>query len=179
MTWQCICPYHFSFLLFITLSNADIQLIIVELISESQVTFQDFPAEIILIIFVYTLPEGVLDQKQPNMKITPMLLCHICSQWQSNALQLPRLWMCLYHVIHITPCMKQELGLLNRVIHPAIEFLEWWCCNLGPNHPFDFHCDAKIEGSYVHQEVKIDCLFKSTSWSLSSTWHSTSTSTIM
>jgi hypothetical protein len=42
-----------------------------ELTSEPQVTFQDFPAEIFEKVFVYTLPDDALDKKQPNMRITP------------------------------------------------------------------------------------------------------------
>jgi hypothetical protein len=136
-----------------SLSNGDTQLMTVKLqaVSGSRVNFQDFPTEIILIIFVYTLPDDALDQKQPNTKIAPMLLCHVCPEWRSIALQLPRLWMCLYHVVRITvPCVKQELGLLKWGIHPAaLEFLIWWRRNLGSKHLFHFHCDASLEGSYA------------------------------
>jgi hypothetical protein len=122
----------------------------------SKVTFQDFPVEIFEIIFVCTLPDDVLDQKQPNTKIAPMLLCHVCSQWRSIALQLPKLWMCLYHVIRILPCMSSPSVVpLNKRIHPnAVEFLEWWWCNLSINRPFDFRCDGKFEIPHVHPELE-------------------------
>ena len=129
-----------------------------ELTLESQVTFQDFPAEIFEIIFVCALPDDVLDQKQPNTKIAPMLLCHICSQWRSIALQLPRLWMCLYHFIRIPPCMSYGSVVpvpLNKRIRPnAAEFLQWWWCNLSVNRSFHFRCDGRFEGWYVHPDVE-------------------------
>lgn len=129
-----------------------------ELTLESQVTFQDFPAEIFEIIFVGALPDDVLDQKQPNTKIAPMLLCHICSQWRSIALQLPRLWMCLYHFIRIPPCMSYGSVVpvpLNKRIRPnAAEFLQWWWCNLSVNRSFHFRCDGRFEGWYVHPDVE-------------------------
>jgi len=97
-----------------------------QIASKPPVAFQDFPAEIIEEVFDYCLPDNTLDQKQPNVRIAPMLLCHVCSQWRSIALQSPKLWMCLYHVVRVPLYQKEESGLLQKGIHPTnLEFLEW------------------------------------------------------
>jgi len=116
--------------------------------SERQITFQDFPAEILAKIFVDTLPDDALEKRQPNVRISPLLLCHVCSRWRSIALQLPRLWMCLYCLVRIPSYILTESGLLRRGIHPiSREFLEWWWCNLGKNYPFHFRLHSGFEPS--------------------------------
>ena len=129
---------------------------LLEAASEPRVAFQDFPAEIIEKVFHYCLPDEALDKKQNNARIAPMLLCHVCSQWRSIALQSPRLWMCLFHIVRIPSYMKEESGLLKKGIHPTnLEFLEWWWCNLGANHPFHWRFHVKFEGSYFNPEDRM------------------------
>ena len=115
---------------------------------EPQVTFQDLPTEILANIFVETLPDDALEKSQPNVRISPMLLCQVCSRWRSIALQLPRLWMCLYHLVRVPSFVLTKSGFLNRGIHPiSREFLEWWWCNLGKNYPFHFRFHSGFERS--------------------------------
>ena len=117
--------------------------------------WQDLPTEILANIFVYTLPDDALEKAQPNVRISPMLLCHVCSKWRSIALQLPRLWMCLYHFVRVLSYVKKESGLLRRGIDPiSREFLEWWWCNLGKNYPFHFRLHAGFgRWSFIPEEA--------------------------
>ena len=120
--------------------------------SEPRVAFQDLPAEIIEEVFVYSLPDDALDQKQPNVRIAPMLLCHVCLQWRSIARQSPRLWRCLFNVVRI-PSYREELQLLKNGVQPTnLKFLEWWRCNLSANHPFHLRFYVHFEGSFFFLE---------------------------
>jgi hypothetical protein len=112
--------------------------------SDPRVTFQDFPVEIIHLIFVYSLPDDPLDHKQPDIRIAPMLLCRVCSQWRSIALQSPGLWAYLHHHVRAIGDKEQEMWLRTGSYHipVALEFLEWWRCNLNANHPFHFRLYA-------------------------------------
>ncbi|KIM43460.1 hypothetical protein M413DRAFT_443392 [Hebeloma cylindrosporum] len=118
------------------------------------VTFQEFPVEIINIIFVYTLPNDALDHEQPNIRISPMLLCYVCSQWRSIALRLPALWAHLYYSVPAPQSKEQESGSIQTSAH---EFLEWWSCNLGPNYPFRFRLyTMEAKRQYVQDRIYIN-----------------------
>ena len=95
-------------------------------------TFQDFPPEIIGEVFLHSLPDNVLEQRQPSVRIAPMLLCQVCSKWRSIALQLPQLWMRLFHVSHFSN--RGDSGIFLEGIRSSdLEFLAWWRSNLGEN----------------------------------------------
>ena len=108
--------------------------------SYSRVTLQDFPVEIIHLIFVYSLPDDPLDHKQPDIRIAPMLLCRVCSQWRSIAFQSPGLWAYLYHCISTIP--GEEPVRRTRIYPIDLEFLEWWRWNLNETHAFHFRLNA-------------------------------------
>ena len=131
-----------------------------------RVTFQDFPVEIIRIIFVYSLPDDPLDHKQPDIRIAPMLLCRVCSQWRSIALQSPGLWAYLHYCVRALRYRGVETGFsLNRIypVPVALEFLKWWWSNLNANHPFHFRFYAYSkgpiflpkDGSHVQQHILV------------------------
>jgi hypothetical protein len=131
--------------------------------SDPRVTFQDLPVEIIHLLFVYSLPDNPLDHKQPDLRIAPMLLCRVCSQWRSIALKSPGLWAYLHHRV---PLPKQEMLRRTGIYPIALDFLKWWRCNLNENHPFHFRfyadCNQQIlrpEGRPLVQEHILVTLF--------------------
>jgi hypothetical protein len=128
----------------------------VQAASETRVNFQNLPAELIENVFVHSLPDNALDQKQPNVRIAPMLLCHVCSQWRTIARELPRLWRCLFHVVRILTHQKASKPLKEGIQHANLEFLEWWWCNLSANHPFHLRFHINFEGIFYYPE---DVLF--------------------
>ena len=94
--------------------------------------FQDFPPEIIGEVFLHSLPDNILERRQPSVRIAPMLLCHVCSNWRSIALRLPQLWMRLFHVSHFSN--RGNSGIFVDGIRSSdLEFLAWWRSNLGEN----------------------------------------------
>ena len=107
------------------------------------VAFRDFPPEIIEEVFFHLPPDNVLDWKQPDVTIAPILLCHVCSQWRFIALQSRRLWMRLYRIVRLISSMRNRL---KSEIHPLdLGFLGWWRSNLGAN-PLHLRFDIKFEG---------------------------------
>ncbi|KAF8189066.1 hypothetical protein BJ912DRAFT_804153, partial [Pholiota molesta] len=50
------------------------------------------PRDVLLEIFTHCLPRRPLAIQRSNMRIAPMLLCHICSSWRRIALACPTLW---------------------------------------------------------------------------------------
>ncbi|KIM43458.1 hypothetical protein M413DRAFT_443391 [Hebeloma cylindrosporum] len=125
-----------------------------------RLTLQLFPVEIINIIFIYTLPDDALDHEQPDIRVSPMLLCHVCSRWRSIALRLPALWANLYHLVRLSKHREQESGSIAMGGYPiSLEFLKWWSCNLGPNHPFQFRFYTMDDDADFFQEPTFVTLF--------------------
>ncbi|KAF8189052.1 hypothetical protein BJ912DRAFT_806507, partial [Pholiota molesta] len=50
------------------------------------------PYDILFEIFVRCLPQDRFEICQPETRIAPILLCHICSSWRAIALTTPILW---------------------------------------------------------------------------------------
>lgn len=60
--------------------------------SNTSVAISVLPAELLGEVFVECLPE----HPQPSLYEAPLLLCKICSNWRSVALNTPRLWSSLF-----------------------------------------------------------------------------------
>ena len=93
------------------------------------------PPEILAEIFLSCLPHKPIEHEQPNVKISPMNLCHTCYYWRSVALGTPGLWNSLYHISYASADVEDK-DILRYGIRPIdIEFLRWWAANVGPHPP--------------------------------------------
>ena len=93
------------------------------------------PPEILAEIFLSCLPHKPIDHEQPNVNISPMNLCRICSYWRNVALGTPGLWNSLYHICYASADVEDK-DILRYGIRPIdIEFLRWWAANIGPHPP--------------------------------------------
>jgi len=87
-------------------------------------------------IFISCLSEDYLADDQPNPKIAPILLCHICRAWRVTALSTKELWSHLHmKSISILVFLVQRDGntleYMNRHIAPKFQdFLDWWTKNI-------------------------------------------------
>ncbi|KDR76685.1 hypothetical protein GALMADRAFT_1328599 [Galerina marginata CBS 339.88] len=103
--------------------------------THTRIPIQDLPLDKLQEIFTRCLPPDAMSHRQPDTKIAPMLLCHICSYWRAVALGIPRLWTDLYHVLRIYAEVPNRM-LLSEGIHKGdLDFLSWWKLNIGTVHP--------------------------------------------
>jgi len=93
------------------------------------------PPEILAKIFLSCLPHKPIDHEQPNVKISPMNLCHTCYYWRNVALGTPRLWNSLYHICYASADVEDKDILRYGIRQIDIEFLRWWAANIGPHPP--------------------------------------------
>ncbi|KAF9479248.1 hypothetical protein BDN70DRAFT_921371 [Pholiota conissans] len=96
----------------------------------------ELPYDVLCSIFVACLPQfRGSEDRQPNLAVAPILLCHVCSHWRKVALCSPVLWSHLSFKLSI-----QQVGtrLVNpwAVFRPEFEFLRWWKENQGSAVPF-------------------------------------------
>ncbi|CAA7271164.1 unnamed protein product [Cyclocybe aegerita] len=131
-------------------------------------SIHNLPTEILGEMFLRCLPESPRDESQPNTKIAPILLCHVCSVWRTTALRLPKLWarLCMrstfkvfYPVYthwkgggysHLKYPIYEELPM-----HPCtLEFLTWWKDN-ARSVPIDLYLD-KIKEEHLEYDVEED-----------------------
>ncbi|KDR76680.1 hypothetical protein GALMADRAFT_139579 [Galerina marginata CBS 339.88] len=95
---------------------------------------EDIPLDILQEIFIRCLPQDAMTHRQPNITITPILLCHVSSYWRMVALGIPRLWTDLYHVLRVYAEVPNRT-LLSEGIHKGdLNFLSWWKLNIGTVH---------------------------------------------
>ncbi|KDR76657.1 hypothetical protein GALMADRAFT_1328554 [Galerina marginata CBS 339.88] len=103
--------------------------------TETRIPIQDLPLDILQEIFTCCLPPDSMTHRQPDTKVAPMILCHICAYWRAVALGIPRLWTDLFHVLRIYAVVPNRM-LLSEGIHQGdLEFLRWWKLQLGRVHP--------------------------------------------
>jgi len=109
------------------------------------------PREILAQIFLSCLPRRPIDHKQPDLKISPMTLCHICSYWRNVALGTPRLWNSLHHISYASTEVEDK-DVFRYGIRPIdIEFLRWWAMNISPLPP-TLHLDIqRRDGIGLHR----------------------------
>ena len=93
------------------------------------------PPEILAQIFLSCLPHKPIDHEQPNVKISPMNICHTCYYWRNVALGTPRLWNSLYHICYASADVEDKDILRYGIRQIDIEFLRWWVANIGPHPP--------------------------------------------
>ncbi|KAF8196072.1 hypothetical protein BJ912DRAFT_956110 [Pholiota molesta] len=80
-------------------------------------------------IFIHCLHRYPYREMQPNTKIAPLLLCHVCSSWRMVALSSAVLWSRLFCRLTI----RYKDSKLKR---SEIEFIRWWKKNHGLIPPF-------------------------------------------
>ncbi|KAF8173107.1 hypothetical protein BJ912DRAFT_87840 [Pholiota molesta] len=107
-------------------------------------------------IFVHCLPEHRLAYfavKQPNIKVAPMLLCHVCSSWRTVALSSARLWTHLCYSLTLALCFSKETDKSHTFIAREVEFLQWWRKNQGAIPPFLRLCTKSAHRLYDTSEL--------------------------
>ncbi|KAF9480607.1 hypothetical protein BDN70DRAFT_931624 [Pholiota conissans] len=97
------------------------------------------PFDVLNHIFLYCIPTPPLECIQPNNKIAPLLLCHVCSSWRQTALAAPSLWSHLYIRLPILwgviECPKPVIWQKRDFRH-SMECLLFWMKNQGSIAPF-------------------------------------------
>jgi hypothetical protein len=101
------------------------------------------PYELLSQIFIHCLPLHPLTEPQPNTKIAPMLLCHVCSSWRDVALTCTPIWSHLFFKLPILwdPREGHPIVWDSKALIGDIECLQWWRKNQGsipPSIHFDF-----------------------------------------
>ncbi|CAA7271161.1 unnamed protein product [Cyclocybe aegerita] len=128
----------------------------------------NLPTEILGEIFLRCLPERPREESQPNTKIAPILLCHVCSEWRITALRLPKLWarLCMKSTFKVlypiyNHWKKEEYSHMKYPIYEelpmdpcTLEFLAWWKDN-ACSVPIDLYLD-KIKEERVEYDVEED-----------------------
>ncbi|KAF9555879.1 hypothetical protein CPC08DRAFT_111604 [Agrocybe pediades] len=104
--------------------------------AESRIRAQDLPYDILSSIFPFCLPANLFEYPQPNAKVAPLLLCHICSSWRLVALTMcPRLW-CQLAIILEYVTAKSSAG--SGFLRTKMDVLEFWTSRMGVIPP-SFH----------------------------------------
>lgn len=101
-------------------------------------TASTLPYDILEEIFLQGLPQFPLDEIQPNVKMAPMLLCHVCSSWRTAALAYPPLWRHLRYRLPIRWEEGQPIVWNSKTFFRDMECLNWWKEHQG------------LKGSFVH-----------------------------
>ncbi|KAF9479257.1 hypothetical protein BDN70DRAFT_879019 [Pholiota conissans] len=105
------------------------------------------PYDVLKEIFVHCLPKNPFDDRQPNTKIAPMLLCQVCSSWRTVAFASVSLWSHLYFCLAFSPTDSSNPDSLNFGIlknHWQFQFLLWWRKNQGILRP-SLRIDSQFE----------------------------------
>lgn len=102
----------------------------------TRIRAQDLPFDILSAIFPFCLPANVFECPQPNAKVAPLLLCHICSSWRLVALTMcPRLWCELTIILeYVTAKSRAGSGFLKK----KMDVMEFWTSRMGRIPP-SFH----------------------------------------
>jgi hypothetical protein len=99
-------------------------------------TASTLPYDILEEIFLQCLPQFPLDEIQPNVKIAPMLLCHLCSSWRTVALAYPPLWRHLRYRLPIRWEEGRPIVWISTTFFSDMDFLKRWKENQGSQGPF-------------------------------------------
>jgi hypothetical protein len=106
--------------------------------SQSRCPANELPTEILCDIFsrcVNRSSAHVL--MQPNTKIAPMLLCHVCASWRAVVLDIPAFWS---HLRFGLPLSWHQNGRLYtgdpELFARRVEWLRWWRRNLCDMAPY-------------------------------------------
>ncbi|KAF8186751.1 hypothetical protein BJ912DRAFT_1060031 [Pholiota molesta] len=74
---------------------------------------------------------------QPNTRIAPMLLCHVCASWRAIVLAAPRFWSRLRFNLPLDWHFKEGPYPWDRErFARRLEWLSWWRGNLGALAPY-------------------------------------------
>ncbi|KAF8175395.1 hypothetical protein BJ912DRAFT_988752 [Pholiota molesta] len=120
------------------------------------------PYELLSKIFIHCLPLHPLTEPQPNTKIAPMLLCHVCSSWRDVALTCTPIWSHLFFKLPILwdPREGHPIVWDSKALIGDIECLRWWRKNQGSIPP-SIHFDPRQRtrgrlSDATHQDSRLD-----------------------
>ncbi|KAF8171527.1 hypothetical protein BJ912DRAFT_995497 [Pholiota molesta] len=108
--------------------------------SSTESPISKLPYDILREIFTDCLPRYPLLYRQPDARIAPILLCHICSSWRTAALSSATLWTHLSYSLTIYvkdgTDMVAASWAVPRYAKRDLEFIQWWRTHHGPISPF-------------------------------------------
>jgi hypothetical protein len=97
----------------------------------TQSPISTIPYDILIEILIHCLPQDRFEIRQPNTRIAPLLLCHICSFWRTIVLTTPIFWS------HLSFCFTlRVIGGSWAFFQDDIDFIWWWKKHQGSNAPF-------------------------------------------
>ncbi|KAF8186731.1 hypothetical protein BJ912DRAFT_970566 [Pholiota molesta] len=106
--------------------------------STQRCPINELPTEILCEIFSRCVNQSYARVlMQPNPKIAPMLLCHVCATWRAVVLSIPPFWSHLRFELPLNwhsngrPYTWDPELFLRR-----LEWLKWWTRNLGSMAPY-------------------------------------------
>ncbi|KAF8186759.1 hypothetical protein BJ912DRAFT_851984, partial [Pholiota molesta] len=97
--------------------------------SQPKSPINDLPIEILCEIFSRCVDQSFM---QPNTKIAPMSLCHVCATWRAVVLSIPNLWSHLRFELPLNWHPNGRPFTWDRdAFFRRLEWLRWWKGNLG------------------------------------------------
>ncbi|KAF8175327.1 hypothetical protein BJ912DRAFT_988849 [Pholiota molesta] len=106
--------------------------------SSTESPISKLPYDVLGEIFIDCLPQYPLLYQQPDKRIAPILLCHICSSWRMVALSSATLWTHLSYSVTITE--EDDSGVdtasWSTCAKRDLEFIQWWRTHQGLISPF-------------------------------------------
>jgi hypothetical protein len=98
----------------------------------------DLPMETLCEIFSRCMDQSLARVlMQPNTRIAPMLLCHVCASWRAVVLAAPRFWSRLRFNLPLDWHFKEGPYPWDRErFARRLEWLSWWRGNLGALAPY-------------------------------------------
>jgi hypothetical protein len=107
--------------------------------SPKNIRIHDLPVEILTKIFIFSAPNDLLNHRQPDTTIPPMLLCQVCSNWRGLVFNTPTLWVYLYYIAKFPGwesyytcyelAVSGHVGLKGCIRPVDTQFLTWWIGN--------------------------------------------------
>jgi hypothetical protein len=122
------------------------------------------PYDVVLEIFTHCPPRNHDHRQQPNTRIAPMLLCHVCSFWRTVALTAATLWTDLFYCFTIAADYDTDTASWTYdFVESDIQFLQWWKKDQGsiaPSIVLDVHFKLRSETTEKLAGVRMDFLIE-------------------
>ncbi|KAF8171524.1 hypothetical protein BJ912DRAFT_995490 [Pholiota molesta] len=101
--------------------------------SSTESPISKLPYDVLGEIFIDCLPQYPLLYQQPDTRIAPILLCHICSSWRMVALSSATLWTHLSCSLTITEedGSGVDAASWSTCAKRDLEFIQWWRTHQG------------------------------------------------
>ncbi|KAF8173610.1 hypothetical protein BJ912DRAFT_71450 [Pholiota molesta] len=100
----------------------------------------ELPTEILCEIFLRCVDQAsarVLMLMQPNSKIAPMLLCHVCATWRATVRAIPAFWSHLRFELPLNWHSNGRPYTWDReLLTCRLAWLRWWRRHLGELAPY-------------------------------------------